>query len=77
MPPLQEIYFDELVSRVRADRFPSHQILDRIEASIWTSEQVAAYVSVLLVKLQESHYPSHQILDRIERMMRLTATVAR
>ena len=77
MPPLQQVYFDELIARVQSDRYPSHQILDRLEASIWTPEQVADYVSALLQKLQESYYPSHQILERIERMMRLTATVAR
>jgi hypothetical protein len=73
MPPLQQRYYDILMERVRNDRFPSHQLLDRIEASLWTSEQVAGYVDVLLEKVDESWYPSHQLLDRIQRMMALAA----
>jgi aspartyl-tRNA synthetase len=76
MPPLQQEYFDLLVEHVRADRYPSHQLLDRIEASFWTGEQVRDYIVLLLEKLQQDHYPSHQLLDRIERMLTLTATVA-
>ncbi len=74
--PLQQIYFDQLISRVRADKFPSHQLLDRIEASFWTSDQIAEYVAALLQKLDESRYPSHQILDRIERMLLITSAAA-
>ena len=76
MPPLQQSYIDILMERCSTDRFPSHQLLDRIEASIWTSEQMTAYVDLLLEKVDDCHYPSHQLLDRIERMMRLGAVVA-
>jgi hypothetical protein len=76
MPPLQQRYYDILMDRVREDRFPSHQLLDRIEASIWTGEQMTDYVALLLEKVDESHYPSHQLLSRIERMMTLGAVVA-
>jgi aspartyl-tRNA synthetase len=76
MPPLQQRYHDMLMEHVRADRYPSHQLLDRIEASIWTGEQMLDYIEMLIEKVDESHYPSHQMLDRIERMMRLGATVA-
>ena len=76
MPPLQQRYYDILMDRVREDHYPSHQLLDRIEASIWTSEQMTGYVDLLLEKVDDCHYPSHQLLDRIERMMRLGAVVA-
>ena len=69
--PLQERYYDMLMERVRTDRFPSHQLLDRIEASFSTPQQVIEYVEMLLDKTDESWYPSHQILDRIERVMTL------
>ncbi len=36
MPPLQQSYIDILMERCSTDRYPSHQLLDRIEASIWT-----------------------------------------
>ena len=76
MPPLQQHYYDLLIERVRADRYPSHQLLDRIESSFWTADQIAEYTQVLLEKVAESHYPSHQILDRVERMLMMVASVA-
>jgi hypothetical protein len=76
MPPLQQRYIDILMERVSGDAHPSHQLLDRIEASIWTSEQVSAYVEMLIEKCDESWYPSHQMLARIERMLQLAAVTA-
>lgn len=69
--PLQQRYYDALMERVRNDRFPSHQLLDRVEATFSTPEQVVEYVDMLLDKTDESWYPSHQLLDRIERVMSL------
>jgi hypothetical protein len=76
MPSLQQRYFDLLIERVSTDRYPSHQMLDRIESSFWTPEQIAEYVEVLLEKVDESWYPSHQMLDRIERIFQMAAMVA-
>ena len=76
MPPLQQRYLDILMERVSDDKHPSHQLLDRIEASIWTPEQIAAYVEMLIEKCDETWYPSHQLLGRIERMLQLVATTA-
>jgi hypothetical protein len=76
VPPLQERYLEMLFERIRDDRYPSHQLLDRIEASIWTSEQLTEYVEMLLEKADDAHYPSHQLLERVERMLRLVAAVA-
>jgi hypothetical protein len=73
----QERLFEILMERVSSDRYPSHQLLDRIEESLWTSEQVVAYVDMLLEKIDEAWYPSGQLLDRAQRMMALAAVVAR
>jgi hypothetical protein len=73
MPPLQQTYYDVLIRRVRADKYPSLQMLDRIEGTLATPEQVAGYVAVLVEKVNESWYPSGQILDRIDRMLERTA----
>jgi hypothetical protein len=51
-------------------------LLDRIEASIWTPEQVRDYVDMLIDKCDESWYPSHQLMSRIERMLQVVATAA-
>jgi aspartyl-tRNA synthetase len=77
MPAAQERYFEMLMERIRQDRYPSHQLLDRLEAAFWTPEQVSDYVDVLLEKVDEGWYPSLQLLDRIQRMLALTAAAAR
>jgi hypothetical protein len=76
MPPLQQRYWDVLIERVRNDRYPSLQLLDRLETVIYTPEQVAEYVDVLIQKIDECWYPSGQIMDRLERMLGLAAAAA-
>lgn len=73
MPPIQQHYFDTLMHRVRNDRYPSHQLMDRIELALATPEQVAEYVDMLIDKVDETWYPSHQMLDRIQAMLERTA----
>ena len=78
MPPIQQAYYDILMTRVRNDRYPSHQLLDRIEVALATPDQVAEYVAMLVEKVDETWYPSHQMLDRIQRMLeRAAASAAR
>jgi aspartyl-tRNA synthetase len=69
MPTTQERYYEMLMERVRTDRYPSHQLLDRLEASFWTPEQIHAYAEMLIDKADESWYPSHQLLERIRRVL--------
>jgi hypothetical protein len=76
MPPMQQRYHDLLMERVRNDRFPSNQLLDRIETSMFTAEQVIEYVDMLLEKIDEAWYPSLQQLDRVQRMLAMTARAA-
>ena len=72
----QQRYFDFLIERVSTDRYPSSQLLDRIEASIWTPEQVKGYVDMLLEKLDETWYPSGQLMDRVQKMLAMVAAAA-
>ncbi|MEA2158865.1 MAG: hypothetical protein QOD66_1245 [Solirubrobacteraceae bacterium] len=73
----QERLFELLMERVSTDRYPSHALLDRIEETLWTADQIVAYVDMLLEKIDEAWYPSGQLLDRAQRMMGLTAVLAR
>jgi hypothetical protein len=77
MATAQARYVAMLMERVRQDRYPSHQLMNRIEAAFWTSEQIAEYLDVLLEKADESWYPSLQILDRIHRVLAYAAPAAR
>jgi aspartyl-tRNA synthetase len=76
MPATQERYFEMLMERVRTDRYPSHQLLDRIEASFWTPEQIHEYLEMLIDKADESWYMSHQLLARIQRLLAVVASAA-
>lgn len=73
MPATQERYIEMLMERVRQDRYPSSQLMDRIEAAMWTSEQVHEYAEVLVEKADSTWYPSLQMLDRIQRLLVRTA----
>ncbi len=77
MATSQQRLYEILMERCMTDRYPSHQLLNRIEESLWTSEQVVGYVNMLLQKIDESWYPSLQLLDRVERMMALAAVASR
>ena len=74
--PTQQRYIDMLMERVRVDRYPSSHLMDRIEAAIWTSEQLHDYTELLVQKTEETWYPSLQMLNRIQRLLARTATAA-
>jgi hypothetical protein len=76
VPATQERYFEMLMERVSTDRYPSHQLLDRIEASFWTPEQIHEYLEMLIDKADESWYMSHELLARIQRLLAVAATAA-
>ena len=73
MPTLQERYFEVLMDKVRADKYPSHQMLTWLENSIATPDQMAQYVDLLLDNVESTHYPSGQMVQRIQHMMMLGA----
>lgn len=77
MASAQERYVAILMERIRQARYPSHQLMDRVEAAFWTSEQVEEYIDLLLEKTDESWYPSGQLLDRIHRLLAWAAPAAR
>ena len=76
MASTQERYLEALMERVRQDRYPSHQLLDRIEATLFTSDQVVAYCELLLEKIDEAWYPSGQLMNRMQRMLAFAARAA-
>ena len=64
----QERYLEILMEKVRADRYPSGDLMDRIEQSMESGDQALEYLEVLHEKVGESRFPSKQLLDRIQRM---------
>jgi hypothetical protein len=64
----QDRYMEILLEKVREDRYPSSDLMDRIEAVIRSREQAIEYLEVLYEKIGTDKYPSKQMLDRIHRV---------
>jgi hypothetical protein len=77
MATQQERLYEMLMERVRDDKYPSNQLLNRIEETMWTSEQLVEYIDLLLDKIDAAWYPSLQLLDRVQRLMALTYAASR
>jgi hypothetical protein len=65
MANAQDRYFDLILEKIEDDRYPSGELMDRLEAAFTTREQVENYLDVLLEKIEDDHYPSKQMLDRV------------
>ncbi|HEY1523239.1 MAG TPA: hypothetical protein VGF70_09525 [Solirubrobacteraceae bacterium] len=59
-------YMRVLLERIAMDRYPSGELMDRVEILL-DREHVDDYVELLLEKVESNHYPSKQLLDRIAR----------
>ena len=68
MATAQERYYDLVLEKVASDRYPSGELMDRLEAAIASREQLEEYLDVLLEKIEDDHYPSKQMLDRVHRL---------
>jgi hypothetical protein len=66
---IQERYIAMLMERVRRDRFPSADHMNRIESSLANREQLEAYMELLLQKVEPLRFPSLAMLDRIQRLV--------
>jgi hypothetical protein len=69
MATTQEQMFEVLMERVQTDRYPSSNLLDRIEALLYTPEQVIAYTDYLVEKVDQDWYPSNGLMNRVQRML--------
>ena len=59
-------YMRVLFDRLHADRYPSGELMDRVEILL-DREHVDEYLGILFEKVEDCHYPSKQLLDRIAR----------
>ena len=66
---LQLEYMEVLLDRALSVRYPSKELLDRIENLAFTQEQAERLIRHLIAQLKATRYPSHQLLDRAERIL--------
>ena len=63
---LQERLLDTLLGRIKEEKYPSVTMMNRVEGSLRTREQVEGYAEVLLEKIEATRYPSSSMLDRFD-----------
>ena len=59
-------YMRVLLERIAMDRYPSGELMDRVEIML-DRDHVDDYVDLLLEKIESDRYPSKQLLDRVAR----------
>jgi hypothetical protein len=59
---------ESLLEKVEDTSFPSSSMLDRVESTIGTEEELSDYVEILVKKVEDTRFPSRELLDRIERI---------
>ncbi|HEX2027201.1 MAG TPA: hypothetical protein VHF25_04300 [Nitriliruptorales bacterium] len=67
MPTARQRATHRLVQTIRQHRHPSHQLLDRLEGSLRTREDLDAYSLILFELTGGQRYPSLRVLDRLDR----------
>jgi hypothetical protein len=62
-------YFEIVLEHIADDRYPSGELMNRLEAALASREQLESYIGVLLDKIENDRYPSGQMLDRVLRLI--------
>jgi hypothetical protein len=68
MATAQKRYVEILFEQIRHVQYPSVELMDRLERSLETREQLDEYMGILFDRVESCQYPSKQLLDRIERL---------
>jgi hypothetical protein len=68
MPNAHDRYFDLVLDKIANDRYPSGELMDRLEVALADEDQLDDYLHTLLDKIESDRYPSKQMLDRVLRL---------
>jgi hypothetical protein len=60
---------DNLLREFKEERFPNVTMMDRIEASLGTREELEEYVEALVERAEASPYPNLPLLRRIDALL--------
>ena len=66
---LRDAYMEAVLQRILSVRYPSMELLDRVEYLAHKPEYAEQFVAYLIDMVESVRYPSHQIMDRIERIL--------
>jgi peptide subunit release factor RF-3 len=57
---------EHLISEIEDVKFPSITMMNRVEASLETPDELATYAETLLKQVESTKYPSIAMIDRFE-----------
>ena len=66
---LRDAYMETVLERITSVRYPSLELMDRVEYLAHKREYAEQFVAYLIDSVERVQYPSHQIMDRIERIL--------
>jgi hypothetical protein len=66
---LRDHYMEAVIDRITSVRYPSKELMDRVENLAHKPEYAQKFVAYLIESVERSQYPSHQMMDRIERIL--------
>jgi hypothetical protein len=71
---LRDEYMEAVLERIISTRYPSGELMDRVEFLAHKREYAEKLLEYLIQSVLRSRYPSHQLMDRIERILYGVAT---
>ena len=66
-----------LVNEIDEVQFPSVTMMNRIESTLGSREEIATYADLLVKKVEATHYPSLSMLDRVDSLLQKLEQVER
>jgi hypothetical protein len=66
---LRDAYMEAVLDRITSVRYPSMELMDRVEFLAHKREYAEMFVAYLIDSVEGGQYPSHQMMDRIERIL--------
>lgn len=66
---LQQRLLDSLIEQIKEDTFPSVTMMNRVEGSLRTREQIEEYGEILLSKIEATQFPSLSMLNRFDNVL--------
>jgi hypothetical protein len=65
---LRERFVEILLDRIRDEPYPSLALMDLLEATVTSPDQLAEYLEALMEKVETTRFPSLTMLRRIQRI---------
>jgi hypothetical protein len=66
---LRKVLVDKMLQQIDDETYPSVTMMNRVEATLESQDQVEEYVKILIAKSTETQYPSISMLNRIDALL--------